>query len=69
MTFLYYPRSPAHAVFGCMKNVEGVVAFLTCVTSRVERWYGRKDLLNVSALRLRTARRAKVPGNVPKVCS
>ena len=31
------PRSQASAVFGCTKKVEGLVSFLMCVTSRVER--------------------------------
>ena len=31
-------HSLACAVFGCTKNVEGLVSFLSCVTSRVERW-------------------------------
>jgi len=25
-------------IFSCMKDVEGLVSFLTCVMSRVERW-------------------------------
>jgi len=27
---------PVRAIFGCTKNKEGLVSFLTCVTSRVE---------------------------------
>ena len=35
---MYEPQSQAHAVFGCRKNAEGLVSFLTCVLSIVERW-------------------------------
>ena len=31
-------RLIASLVPSCTKNVEGLVSFLTCVTSRVERW-------------------------------
>ena len=35
---LEYPHSQTCAIFGCTKNEEGLVSFLTCVMSRVERW-------------------------------
>jgi len=32
------PCNQVHGVFGCTKNAEGQVSFLTCMPSRVERW-------------------------------
>jgi len=53
---------PGPNCFWLHRDAEDLVSFLTCVKSRVER------LIECRCLGLRTARRARIPGNLPYEC-